>query len=107
VPHHRNSLSISANQKPPARREDAGDKKMQTSILQAIRTKYHGPTDHRGSRVTATSGSGCKLTIPMRHDLSHEQCHRVAAEMLAQKLAWPGTLIQGGLQDGYVFVFAP
>jgi len=26
--------------------------------MQAIRTKYHGPTNTRGSRVTATSGGG-------------------------------------------------
>jgi len=76
-------------------------------ILQAIRTVYHGPTNHRGSRITATASGGAKLTLPKDHSLDTDAAHRAAAEALAAKLGWPGDLIQGSLGDSYVFVFAP
>lgn len=76
-------------------------------IQQAIRTKYHGPTERRGSRYTATAASGIKCTIPAPLHLDgEERKHRSAAEALAAKLGWTGRMVCGGLSDGYVFVFA-
>jgi len=75
--------------------------------MQAIRTKYHGPTNTRGARITATSGSGLKCTIPYPYELSGEACHREAATALCNKLQWPTDLIGGELKDGFVFVFKP
>lgn len=91
----------------------------------AIVTKYHGPTNYRGSRITAsvparldelTRGdrdpsneldrpSHWRLTIPYRYDLSPEDGHRAAAQALADRLGWVGTLAGGALADGYAFVF--
>lgn len=76
--------------------------------MKAIRTKYHGPTNTRGSRITASDEDGNKCTIPYPHELSGEACHRLAADALCSKMKWDGSsLIGGGLKNGYVFVFGP
>lgn len=81
-------------------------KEPQSPIMQAIRTKYHGATNTRSSRITATSSSGIKCTVPFRHELDIPQNHRAAAEALCEKLDWPCKLTQGALKDSHVFVFA-
>jgi len=75
--------------------------------MKAIVTKYHGPTDRRGSRISASDSDGNRVTIPYPYDLSGEDCHREAAEALCKKMNWPAQLIGGGLRNGYVFVFSP
>lgn len=77
--------------------------------MQAIITKYHGPTNTRGSRITAKCDAG-SVTIPYPHELSGEACHRKAAEALRNKLEWNtefyGEMASGQLPSGeYVFVF--
>ena len=75
--------------------------------MQAIYTKYLGPTNARGSRIKATIASGESVTIGYPHD-KHEgaEAHAQAALALCQRLTWSGELIAGALHDGYVFVFA-
>lgn len=79
--------------------------------MQAIVTKYHGPTEHRGPRISATSGSGHQrvyVDIPDNLVAWGEGAHRLAAVALCKKLDWPAAqLVGGGLRNGYVFVFAP
>lgn len=77
--------------------------------MQAIHTKYIGPTNVRGSRIKATCSAG-SLTIDYPHELSGQAVHRKAAEALAVKLGWTGerygSLLGGCLPDGsYCFVF--
>lgn len=76
--------------------------------MQAIQTKYLGPTNTRGSRIKATCAAG-SLTIPYPHELDQGQsAHRKAAEALAAKLGWlnHGVLLGGQLPDhSHVFVF--
>ena len=71
--------------------------------MQAIITKYLGPTDHRGSRVKATCQAG-SLTLEWDDTLDLDANHRVAAIALAEKLGWTGAfygdLISGGMPDG-------
>lgn len=74
-------------------------------MKKAIRTKYHGPTNTRGSRVTATDGDRNWITIEWDHSLTSDQNHRAAAVALCKKLGWTGTLAQGGFPDSCVFVF--
>ncbi len=73
---------------------------------QAIVTKYHGPTNTRGSRISASAGAG-RVFVGYNHRLNQEQNHAAAARALADKLAWSGELAQGGMPDssGYAFVF--
>ena len=82
------------------------EKYMQTAILQAIITKYIGPSNVRGSRIKAFCPGG-SITIGYDHSLNSEECHRKAAEALRDRMKWTGELIQGGLPTGYAFTFAP
>lgn len=79
--------------------------------LQAIPTKYHGATNTKGSRISATSAFGIKIFIGYPHELSGVDCHAKAAEYLARKLGWLGEdtgfaskFVAGGTNTGYVFV---
>jgi hypothetical protein len=73
--------------------------------MKAIKTKYKGPTDTRGSRIIASDEDGNKVTISYPYELSGEDCHRKAADALCVKMGWTGALIGGSLKNGYVFVF--
>ena len=73
--------------------------------MKAIETKYHGPTDTRGSRITASDSDGNRVSIPYPYELSGEECHRKAARRLCQKMGWKGRLTGGALKSSYVFVF--
>lgn len=73
--------------------------------MKAIVTKYHGPTDYKGSRITASDEDGNRITISYPHELSGEQVHRKAAQALCDKMGWSGELTGGSLKHGYVFVF--
>lgn len=69
------------------------------SWRQAIITRYHGPTNFRGSRVTATASAG-KATVAWDHALSADENHAEAAKLLCEKFDWTGTLVGGTLADG-------
>ncbi len=74
--------------------------------MQAIVTKYLGPTEYRGSRIRAAAEAG-SLTIDYPSEArAGEDAHRVAAEALRDRLGWTGDLAAGYLPDGrYAFVF--
>lgn len=67
-------------------------------MMQAIETKFLGPTNFRGARVVASAGPGRRLIL----DWSHEKNvgDTLAAEALARKLGWDGTWIGGGSPSG-------
>lgn len=77
--------------------------------MQAIETKYIGPTNTKGARIKASCEAGT-ITIPYPHDAPFgvEGAHLVAARALCQKLEWsPEHLACGGIpshKSGYVFV---
>ena len=73
--------------------------------MKAIRTKYHGPTDTRGPRITASDEDGNRVSIPYPYELSGEAVHRKAADRLCEKMNWTGQLAGGALKNGYVFVW--
>jgi hypothetical protein len=75
--------------------------------MKAIKTKYKGPTNTRGSRIIASDEDGNRITIPYPYELSGEDVHRKAAEALCTKMGWRGQLVGGSLKNGYVFVFMP
>lgn len=75
--------------------------------MKAIRVKYLGPTNTKGSRLRASAEGGCSKTIPYPHELSGEACYAAAAVALCEKMNWGGSLIGGCLTGGdYVFCFA-
>jgi hypothetical protein len=73
--------------------------------MKAIRTKYKGPTNTRGSRIIASDEDGNRVTISYPYELSGEAVHRKAADALCTKMGWTGKLESGSLKNGYVFVF--
>ena len=77
--------------------------------MQAIITKYIGPTNTRGSRCKASAEAG-SITVEWDDALNSEENHAAAARALVAKLGWvrvsKDMWFQGGLKDGYVFVCA-
>jgi len=76
--------------------------------MQAITTKYIGPSNIKGSRVKAQCQAG-SVTLGWDDSLNSDQNHTLAAQTLARKLGWTyGTWHGGGLPngDGCVFVCA-
>ena len=55
-----------------------------------IETRFLGPTDHRGSRVTAVCKRNAMLafrkTVNWRHDLNPTDNHRAAAEAVMEAM---------------------
>ena len=73
--------------------------------MKAITTKYLGPTNFRGSRIKAYAEGGNTITISYPYELSGQAVHEKAAVALCEKMKWPGELIGGATDKGYVFVF--
>lgn len=73
--------------------------------MQAIQTKYLGPTNTKAPRIKAMCSAG---TITIQYE--DQKSHRRAAEALAAKFGWVGdrhgALLCGQLPDhSHVFVF--
>lgn len=74
--------------------------------MQAIETKYLGPTNSRGSRIKATSASGICVTVGYKSQLSSDENHVEAAKLLCRKLGWEtNKLVTGSLKNSMVHVF--
>ena len=56
-------------------------------MRQAIITKYHGPTDRMGSRITARCQARRRI-FAWDYDLDVEENHAKAAHKLATELGW-------------------
>ena len=74
------------------------------NINQSIETRYVGPTNHRGSRIIATTPIGHKHTHAWDYALSGNENHFAAAEALRAKLHWLSIIGGGSTRKGYVFV---
>jgi hypothetical protein len=65
---------------------------------QAIMTRHLSPSNVRGAHVKATTSAG-SVTLPWNHALNADANHLAAARALADKFAWQGVLIGGGLSS--------
>lgn len=74
--------------------------------MKAIRTTYLGPTDFKGSRITARADDGKRVTLGWDAALDSEGNHRKAAYALRDRMGWTGELIGGsfGRYTFWVFV---
>ena len=82
--------------------------------MQAIVTKYLGPTNSRGPRIKARCDAG-SIEVPYDHAESEEAAHALAAMELVRKLGWTykagymGHWVTGSLPqkdaDFYTFVY--
>lgn len=76
--------------------------------MKAIRTRYLGPSNVKGSRCKASDEDGNQITIGWDNSLNSKGNHRKAAEALCRKMGWSldhSELIQGSLGKDEVFVF--
>jgi hypothetical protein len=74
--------------------------------MKAIVTKFHGATDTRGSRISASDSDGNRVSITYNHALDHSHNHDAAAIALCRKMGWAGhNLMRGGVKGGNVYVF--
>ncbi len=64
--------------------------------MQSIITKYHGPTNVRGSRVSAKADAG-RIVLDWDHALNADNNHVRAAQALAVKFGWTGDYVGGHL----------
>lgn len=80
--------------------------------MQAIMTKYIGPTNHKPSRVKAyTEAFPRGVTVSWEYGAGNlssssdvEANHDRAAKAFIQKLGWHGNWVRGSTRDGYVYV---
>lgn len=63
--------------------------------MKAIITKYHGPTNTKGSRISARDSDGHRVYISRECDLHIEDSHKAAAIALCKKMNWHGKLVGG------------
>lgn len=78
-------------------------------MLQAITTKYFGPTTFRGSRIKATCPAK-SMYYPYLSELSSEENHIRAAKLFVMELsAWEknNDLYSGYTKDGMAHVRVP
>lgn len=73
--------------------------------MKAITVTYHGPTNHRGSRLIADDGDGNRVTMPYDCAEGRDERFTNAALALCRKMGWTGTLACGWLKNSAVFVF--
>jgi hypothetical protein len=73
--------------------------------MQAIETKYLGPTNHKGARIVAKCDAG-RVVVSYDHALGIYGNHEAAAKALLRKLEWTGRWVGGGVAGGFVFVCA-
>jgi len=71
---------------------------------QSIETRYIGPTNHRCSRIVATTPSGHRLIKDLNHSLNIEANHYAAAKALQAKLEWEPIKAGGSTKAGFVWL---
>lgn len=69
--------------------------------MQAILTKYLGPTNVRGSRIKATARAG-SVTASYDHALDADGNHKAAAAALCAKMGWTGDSHKGSWVMGFL-----
>jgi len=76
--------------------------------MKAIRTLYHGPTERRGSRISASTGErGQRIFLSDWGSMNVSEGHALAARKLCEKMDWYTDMIGGAFPDGsMVWVFA-
>lgn len=64
--------------------------------MQAITTKFIGPTNCKGARIKATADAG-SITLSWDYELTADCNHIAAAKALVEKLDWGGQWFMGGV----------
>lgn len=75
-------------------------------IMQAIKTRYLGPTNTKGSRIKASCDAK-SIIVPWDYEKSTTDNHWAACIALKERLGWTGNMAMGSLGGDFVFVFLP
>lgn len=67
--------------------------------MQAIKTRYCGPTDTKGSRIRASCDGG-SASVSYDSALDNEANHYAAVKKLCDKLGWDAARFFGGNLQG-------
>jgi hypothetical protein len=83
----------------------------------ALETKWHGPTNTRGSRIScarmdanpkmASKESPDRISVSADDRHSGERQHFEAVTAFCARYDWHGKVVCGGTSAGYVWVFVP
>lgn len=73
--------------------------------MKAIRTRFHGPTDTKGARVSASDADGNKVILSWDHALDGDDNHEAAAHNLCHKMGWPAVNRGGSFGRDMYWVF--
>lgn len=68
--------------------------------MKAIVVKYHGPTNTKGSRYSATVEGGARIMVSKDYSLNPDDGRKQAALALCDKMGWGNILIKGYLPNG-------
>ena len=71
--------------------------------MKAINVKYLPATDHRGTRLKAST-SNHSVTVSFDYALGNTENEWAAAEALCKKLGWDNELAAGNYKDETYFV---
>jgi hypothetical protein len=77
------------------------------SMSAAIVTRYHGPTNTKGARISARTLAARPVFVPYAYECSERDAHAAAAAALMARDGWPVgcPMAVGGMPGGgYVFV---
>jgi hypothetical protein len=74
--------------------------------MQAIRTRYHGPSNVKGSRISAVSAGGKRIMVGCVDNLSVEENHARACRLLCDKMEWKWPMTSGGFGGDQYWVDA-
>lgn len=72
-------------------------------MRKAITTRYAGPTNTRGSRISATAQAG-RIYVAYDYALNAEENHARAAKAYAHKWQWTGEWRGGAAPDFYCWI---
>ena len=72
--------------------------------MQAIRTRYHGPTNIKGSRISAKCEART-IYVGYDHALNIEENHRAACRELKRVMQWGGDMVGGNFDGDWYWVF--
>lgn len=84
--------------------------KVSGSMMTAVRTKFYGPTDTKGSRVrvwradTSWLDDECRVEVSWDYGLSSADNHVEAVREYLVGRGWDGGWVLGSTVDGYVAV---
>lgn len=74
--------------------------------MRAIETKYHGATDTKGERYSASCNDLPRVYVGRDYELDEEENHRRAARRLLTKVGWSKLgLVGGNTKAGMAWVF--